>query len=122
MVLSMPMLGESIRIIKKSGISVVGSRAAANEKELVRAAKSMGYPLVMKADVPSSVHKTDKGFVVIGISDEKQLKKAYKKMRKKRVLLQKMIKGENCDREISKLSKREWNELMESFGFKEKIL
>jgi hypothetical protein len=33
-----------------------------------------------------------------------------------------MLKGEKCDLEESKLSKREWNELMESFGFKEKIL
>jgi len=33
-----------------------------------------------------------------------------------------MIKGESCDFENSKLSKREWNELMESFGFKEKMI
>ena len=33
----------------------------------------------------------------------------------------KMLKGEKCDLESSKLSKREWNELMESFGFKEHI-
>jgi len=37
-------------------------------------------------------------------------------------VIQKMIKGETCDFESSSLSKREWNELMESFGFKEKIL
>jgi len=34
-------------------------------------------------------------------------------------VISKMIKGESCDFENSKLSKREWNELMESFGFKE---
>ena len=28
---------------------------------------------------------------------------------------------QKCDFETSNLSKREWNELMESFGFKEKI-
>ena len=37
-------------------------------------------------------------------------------------VVQKMIKGESCDFESSELSKREWNELMESFNFKEKIL
>jgi len=37
-------------------------------------------------------------------------------------IIQKMIKGETCDFDSSELSKREWNELMESFGFKEKIL
>jgi len=29
-----------------------------------------------------------------------------------------MIKGEKCDMESSGLSKREWNELMDSFDFK----
>ena len=37
-------------------------------------------------------------------------------------VIEKMLKGESCSFEESKLSKREWNELMESFGFKEKIL
>mgnify|MGYP001397008187 CR=1 FL=1 len=37
-------------------------------------------------------------------------------------VIQKMIKGEECNFENSKLSKREWNELMQSFGFNEKIL
>jgi len=37
-------------------------------------------------------------------------------------VIQKMLKGETCNFESSLLSKREWNELMESFGFKEKIL
>ena len=41
---------------------------------------------------------------------------------KGKVVIQKMIKGEPCDFESSKLSKREWNELMRSFGFNEKIL
>jgi len=41
---------------------------------------------------------------------------------KGKAVIQKMMKGEKCDFETSKLSKREWNELMESFGFKEKIL
>ena len=37
-------------------------------------------------------------------------------------VIKKMIKGEKCDFDSSSLTKREWNELMESFGFKEKIL
>ena len=41
---------------------------------------------------------------------------------KGKTVIQKMIKGEPCDFESSKLSKREWNELMESFGFKEKMI
>jgi len=41
---------------------------------------------------------------------------------KGRLVISKMIKGESCDFENSKLSKREWNELMESFGFNEKMI
>ena len=37
-------------------------------------------------------------------------------------VISKMIKGESCNFENSKLSKREWNELMQSFGFNEKMI
>ena len=37
-------------------------------------------------------------------------------------VIQKMVKGKKCDIESSGLSKREWNELMTSFGFTEKIV
>ena len=40
---------------------------------------------------------------------------------KGKLVIQKMLRGESCDFETSKLSKREWNELMESFGFKEHL-
>ena len=41
---------------------------------------------------------------------------------KGKAVIQKMLKGQKCSLEESKLSKREWNELMNSFGFKEKML
>ena len=37
-------------------------------------------------------------------------------------IIQKLIKGEDVDMESSGLSKREWNELMESFSLQEKII
>ena len=37
-------------------------------------------------------------------------------------LIQKMIKGEKCDISSSGLSKREWNELMEAFDLKDKLI
>ena len=40
---------------------------------------------------------------------------------KGKIIIQKMIKGEKCDLESSGLSKREWNELMDSFGFKQHL-
>ncbi len=41
---------------------------------------------------------------------------------KGKIVISKMIKGETCDHEGSGLSKREWNELMTSFGFENKIV
>ena len=37
-------------------------------------------------------------------------------------VIQQMVKGEKIDIESSGLSKREWNELMTSFGFTEKLV
>ena len=41
---------------------------------------------------------------------------------KGKVIIQKLIKGENVDVDNSGLSKREWNELMSDFDLKEKII
>ena len=37
-------------------------------------------------------------------------------------VIQKMILGEEINQESSELSKREWNELMNSFGFSNKMI
>ena len=37
-------------------------------------------------------------------------------------VIQQMVKGETVSHESSGLSKREWNELMNSFGFKDKLV
>ena len=37
-------------------------------------------------------------------------------------VIQQMVKGKKVTHETSELSKREWNELMTSFGFTEKIV
>ena len=41
---------------------------------------------------------------------------------KGKLVIQKLIKGENVSMENSDLSKREWNELMEAFDLNEKII
>ena len=41
---------------------------------------------------------------------------------KGRVIIQKLIKGEDISMEDSGLSKREWNELMEAFDLKDKLI
>ena len=39
-----------------------------------------------------------------------------------KIVIEKMIKGEKCDMNTSGLSKREWNELMDSFGFTQHLV
>ena len=41
---------------------------------------------------------------------------------KGKILIQKLVKGENIDMESSGLSKREWNELMEAFNLRDKLI
>ncbi len=41
---------------------------------------------------------------------------------KGKIVIEKMIKGEKCDMNTSGLSKREWNELMDSFGFTQHLV
>ena len=41
---------------------------------------------------------------------------------KGKVIIQKLIKGENISMEDSGLSKREWNELMQAFDLKDKLI
>ena len=41
---------------------------------------------------------------------------------KGKIILQKLIKGEDVDADQSGLSKREWNELMAAFNLKDKLI
>ena len=41
---------------------------------------------------------------------------------KGKVVIQKLVKGEEISSESSGLSKREWNELMTAFDFKDKLI
>ena len=41
---------------------------------------------------------------------------------KSKIIIQKLIKGENISFEDSGLSKREWNELMDAFNLKDKLV
>jgi len=41
---------------------------------------------------------------------------------KGKVIIQKLIKGENVNVDDSGLSKREWNELMDAFNLKDRVV
>jgi acetyltransferase len=71
------------KILAAYGIPAAKTLMAKKEKDLMSAAKNIGYPLVLKVDAESIVHKSDMGGVALGLSDETALLAAYKKMSKK---------------------------------------
>ena len=88
-------------VLKKYGIKVPGYALVNNVKEATRAAKKLGFPLVMKVVSPQILHKTDVGGVKVGLQNEKEVKKAftdmYSRLSKKKgvqlkgILLEKMV-------------------------------
>ncbi|HEX9846044.1 MAG TPA: 3-hydroxypropionate--CoA ligase [Candidatus Nitrosotenuis sp.] len=88
-------------ILKSYGVKVPPYALVTTPKQAVKAAKKIGYPLVMKIVSPQILHKTDVGGVKVGIDNDKDVKKTfndmYKRLSKKRgvevkgVLLEKMV-------------------------------
>jgi len=88
-------------VLKKYGIKVPGYALVNSAKESTKAAKKLGYPLVMKVVSPQILHKTDVGGVKVGLQNEKEVKQSfndmYKRLSKKKgvhlkgILLEKMV-------------------------------
>lgn len=62
---------------------------------VLRAARKMGWPVVLKTACPSVVHRTEQGGVVIGINSKKELEEAWKQVSKlgKEVIVQSQVGG-----------------------------
>ncbi len=56
-------------IISACGVPVVSEIHATSSQEAVQAAERLGYPVVLKLDSPDVAHKTEMGFVRIGLAD-----------------------------------------------------
>jgi acyl-CoA synthetase (NDP forming)/GNAT superfamily N-acetyltransferase len=79
------------------GIPLVATGAADSEEEAVRLAHEAGGPVVLKADVPGLVHKTDAGAVELDLQTADDVREGYRHLAKlfgsrlRRVLIQPMI-------------------------------
>jgi acyl-CoA synthetase (NDP forming) len=73
-------LGESntLKMLADYGLPVARTEAASNLDEVLAAAESVGYPIVLKTAAAS--HKTDVGGVKLGIEDRGVLTAAYTEM------------------------------------------
>jgi acyl-CoA synthetase (NDP forming) len=73
-----PLAGaESFALLDAYGIPVVEVRAVADESAAAAAARAIGYPVVLKTDVPGLAHKSDVGGVVVGLDDAEAVRAAY---------------------------------------------
>jgi acetyl coenzyme A synthetase (ADP forming)-like protein len=70
------------RILETYKIPVADWRMAANADEAQKAAAEIGYPVVIKADAESIVHKSDMGGVAVDLADGAAVKAAVEKMQK----------------------------------------
>ncbi len=91
--------GDCAALLRVYGIPLVATAGAHTEDDAVAAAAAAGYPVVLKAEVPGLVHKTDAGAVVLDVRGEDAVRAGYRRLasqfgtRLSRVLVQPMITG-----------------------------
>jgi acetyltransferase len=71
---------DSKELLRAYGIASPREIAAAGVEDAVRAAKTIGYPLVLKLLSAEVTHKSDIGGVILGIKNDDELRAAYAKL------------------------------------------
>ena len=62
------------------GLEVVPSRIVSTREGALRAARTIGFPMVAKVEAKGLLHKSDTGGVILGIRDREDLLDAYDKL------------------------------------------
>ncbi len=92
-------LSEACRLLRLYGIPVADFVVVADRADLAGAADGVGYPLILKADSGTIIHKTEAGAVSPGLKDIGELESAFDRMTAKgpidkvRYIVQKQAKG-----------------------------
>ncbi|MEA2911173.1 MAG: hypothetical protein QOJ15_3254 [Bradyrhizobium sp.] len=68
---------ESADVLRLTGIRFVESRVVHTAEVAVGVAERMGFPVVLKAQVPGSAHKYDRGLVITRINSPAGIRSAY---------------------------------------------
>ena len=95
---------EGQEILRAYGFPLPKSSLAKNENDAVKIAKKIGYPVVMKIASPQIIHKSDAGGVKVNLTNDDEVKTAFKEIVKnakkynkkaviKGVLILEMVKG-----------------------------
>ncbi len=95
---------EGLEVLKAYGFPLPASALAKNDTDAVKIAKKIGYPVVMKIASPQIIHKSDAGGVKVNLTNDSEIKEAFKTIIKnakkynkkaeiKGVLIVEMVKG-----------------------------
>ncbi|RLI77086.1 acyl-CoA synthetase (NDP forming) [Archaeoglobales archaeon] len=71
---------ESKELLEKHGIKTARCIFVQDENEAIKAAKSIGFPVVMKVASREILHKSDVGGVILNVNNESEAKKAFNKL------------------------------------------
>jgi len=73
--------GETERLMRAAGIRLARQEVISDAEEAVRAAESIGFPVVLKVVSPDIVHKTDVGGVALDLGSPDDVARACEEMR-----------------------------------------
>lgn len=95
---------EGYEVLRAYGFPTPKNILGVTEEECIRAAKEIGYPVVMKIASPDIIHKSDAGGVKVGVKNDDELRAAFRAIMEgakkykadakiKGVLVQEMVKA-----------------------------
>ena len=90
---------EAKKVLKGLNLRVVKEVTTKSLEETLKAARKMGYPIVLKGVAEGQSHKSELGLVKLNLRDTDQLRSAYRKMlrvkmKPKSFLVQPMLRGD----------------------------
>ena len=86
-------------LLEQYGISSARSRVVASAADAVAAAEQIGYPVALKVDSPTLLHKTDAGAVLLNLGDVSAVARGFEQLtaldipNTRGVLVQEMVHG-----------------------------
>lgn len=71
------------RLLTEYGVPVAREHRVVTNAEATRAARQLGYPVVLKALSDDIPHKTELGLVAVGLADDDELARAFARLRER---------------------------------------
>ncbi|MDG6225759.1 MAG: acetate--CoA ligase family protein [Candidatus Thermoplasmatota archaeon] len=88
-------LETSLEFLKAGPIDLCRYRAVKSIDGAVKAAREIGFPIVMKGSSPELIHKTERGGVITDIDNIEDLVEAYERLRpiSERIIVMEQVRG-----------------------------